>query len=956
MSAKVGQILILIICIQISITSSQKNSDLVALQALKQAWQGTPLSWNDGLDPCTGGWVGITCTNSRVTSIILSSTGLIGGLPGDIGEFTELVVLDLSYNTGLTGSLTPAIGNLAKLTNLILVGCTFNGPIPSSIGNLERLRYLSLNSNGFTGSIPASIGMLKNLYWLDLSDNQLTGTLPVSDGINPGLDMLIRTKHFHLGDNQLSGEIPLGLFNSNMTLFHLLFDHNSLTGEIPSTLGLVQSLEVVRLDSNSLSGDVPSNINNLTNVTEMYLSNNLLTGVIPNLTGMNRLNYLDLSNNSFSESDIPSWFSTLEALTTLKMHYTNLVGELPAALFSFPQLQNVDLSNNRINGSLDISPNPSRQLELVDLRTNRISDFRQRRQYTIGLILVDNPICMESGVTDAFCSLPTKTSAAYSTPWNNCTPPSCGSDLVASPNCQCAHPFVGLFSFKAPSFSTVTNATIYDSLHNLLMSFFKNASLPVDSLSLSNPSRNLEDYLVLRLQVFPSGQPNFNRTGIIGVAFALSNQSFKPAKTDFNTYTFNAENYKFFSDLETGVAKSKTSSTGIIIGSAIGGCVLVVLLVLAGVYALRQKGRAEKAVQHNQPFAQWDSTSASGSVPQLKGAKSFTFEELRKYTNNFSESSQIGAGGYGNVYKGSLPNGQLIAIKRARQGSTQGGLEFKTELELLSRVHHKNVVGLIGFCFDQGEQMLIYEFIVNGTLKDSLSGRSGIRLDWMRRLKIALGAARGLQYLHDLADPPIIHRDIKTNNILLDQRLVAKVADFGLSKPISDANRTHVTTQVKGTMGYMDPEYYMTQQLTEKSDVYSFGVVMLELITARNPIEKGRYIVREVKQMMDKNKELYNLHEILDPTIGLSNQLKGLEKFVDLSLRCVDEKGTQRPGMGEIVKELESIMTFVGLNPGSEPSSSAGYEGAGQDYSHPYSNDSLFAYSGGFLPPKLHPK
>ncbi|MFS7951539.1 putative protein kinase RLK-Pelle-LRR-VIII-1 family [Helianthus anomalus] len=154
--------------------------------------------------------------------------------------------------------------------------------------------------------------------------------------------------------------------------------------------------------------------------------------------------------------------------------------------------------------------------------------------------------------------------------------------------------------------------------------------------------------------------------------------------------------------------------------------------------------------------AQWDSTSASGSVPQLKGAKSFTFEELRKSTNNFSESSQIGAGGYGNVYKGSLPNGQLIAIKRARQGSTQGGLEFKTELELLSRVHHKNAVGLIGFCFDQGEQMLVYEFIVNGTLKDSLSGRSGIRLDWMRRLKIALGAARWLQYLHDLADPPII--------------------------------------------------------------------------------------------------------------------------------------------------------------------------------------------------------
>ncbi|XP_076918666.1 leucine-rich repeat receptor protein kinase HPCA1-like isoform X3 [Bidens hawaiensis] len=988
MSRRIRRFLVLIIFIQVSVTSSQKNSDRVALQALKDAWEGTPDSWDDGSDPCGGTWVGITCTNSRVTSIILSGTGLSGGLPGDIGEFTELAVLDLSYNKGLRGSITPALGKLLKLTNLILVGCNFNGQIPDTIGNLERLRYLSLNSNGFTGSIPASLGKLKNLYWLDLSANQLTGPLPISDGTEPGLDMLTHAKHLyvyvlhfivckpsyityvhlhifvslyissHFGDNQLSGEIPPGLFNSNLTLYHLLFENNDFTGNIPSTLGLVQSLEVIRLDRNSLSGDVPSNINNLTNVTEMYLSNNLLTGVLPNLTGMTLLNYLDLSNNSFSQTDIPSWFSTLQSLTTIKMHSTNLAGELPAALFSIPQLQYVDLSNNRINGSLDISLNPSRQLELVDLRTNRISDFRQRRQsYTMGLLLLDNPVCTESDAADQkYCQLPTKTTTAYSTQFNNCTPPSCGSDLVASPNCQCAYPFTGLFSFKAPSFSSLTNATIYDSLIKLLMSFFHNATLPVDSVSLSNPSRNLEDYLVIKLAVFPSGQQSFNKTGVIGVAFALSNQTFKPAKADFNTYTFNADIYKYFSDAGPGGAKSKTSNTGIIIGSVVGGCVLVVLLVLAGMYAVRQKGRAERAAQQSHPFALWDPTSESGAVPQLKGAKSFTFDELKKYTGNFSDNSQIGAGGYGNVYKGSLPNGQLIAIKRARQGSTQGGLEFKTELELLSRVHHKNVVGLIGFCFDQGEQMLVYEYIVNGTLKDSLSGRSGIRLDWMRRLKIALGAARGLQYLHDLADPPIIHRDIKTNNILLDQRLVAKVSDFGLSKPLYDANRTHVTTQVKGTMGYMDPEYYMTQQLTEKSDVYSFGVVMLELITARNPIEKGKYIVREVKQVMDKNKELYNLYDVLDPTIGLSNQLKGLEKFVDLSLRCVEERGTQRPSMGEIVKELESIMTFVGLNPGSEPSTSASYEATDKDFNHPYSNDSLFAYSGGFLSPKFHPK
>ncbi|XP_076898074.1 leucine-rich repeat receptor protein kinase HPCA1-like [Bidens hawaiensis] len=971
MDAKVEQLL-LIICIIIPILSAQ-DSDLGNLQTLLNAWQNTPPTWDDDSDPCTvGSWKGITCTNGRVTKITLSSMQLSGELPEDIDQFTELEILDLSYNKDLGGLLPSKIGNLKNLKNLILVGCSFNGPIPETIRNLESLVYLSLNSNSFTGRIPPSVGNLKNLVWLDLSTNNLNESLPVSSQTMPGLDNLTHAKHFHLGDNQLSGDIPLRLFNSNMKLIHLLLENNNLTGTIPSTLGLVTSLTVVRLDKNLLRGSVPSNINNLTNTTEMFLSNNRLTGPIPDLTGMSVLNYIDLSDNSFDPYDVPSWLSTLHALTTIKMHNTNLGGEIPVALFRLPQLQHVVLSNNQINGTLDISSNPSTQLELVDLQTNDITDFTQRRHYlnSIDLILQGNLICTESGVNnESFCSNTTNTdllNLSYSTPFNNCAPTSCVDGRVSSPNCQCAFPYTGFFTFKAPSFSSTVNSTIYISLHDSLMGFFKNASLPIDSISLNNLSRNSEDYLMVRLDVFPLGtQGCFNRTGILEIGFALSNQTFKPKK-DFNTYVFDAESYnKFCSGILLGTedTKNKSSNTGIIIGSVVGGCVFVVLLVLAGMYAFRRKDGVERATQQSQPFALWDPASGSGAVPQIKGIRSFTYEELQKYTNNFSETNNIGKGGYGMVYKGSLPNGQLIAIKRAKEGSSQGGLEFKTEIELLSRVHHKNVVGLIGFCFDQGEQMLVYEYIVNGTLKDSLSraficaGRSGIRLDWTRRLKIALGAARGLQYLHDHADPPIIHRDVKTNNILLDERLVAKVSDFGLSKPLSDADRTYVTTQVKGTMGYMDPEYYMTQQLTEKSDVYSFGVVMLELITARNPIEKGRYIVREVILIMDKNKELYDLQDVLDPTIGLSSQLKGMERFVDVALMCVEDTGQQRPTMSEVVKELESIMDLVGLSHGTESSStSVSYEGTSKDHSYPYSNDSLFSYSGGSLSPKLHPK
>ncbi|KAI3509165.1 hypothetical protein L1887_24212 [Cichorium endivia] len=931
-----------------------QNQDSVYLQALMGKLENTPPNWV-GSDPCLDKWVGIACTDSRVTSITLASIGLSGELSGYIGKLSELQTLDLSYNKGLTGSLTPEIGNLKKLSNLSLIGCSFSGPLPATIGSLTQLEYLALNSNGFSGPIPASIGDLSKLYWLDLADNKFSGPIPVSNGPTPGLDLLVNTKHFHFGKNRLSGEIPSRLFSSRMTLKHVLFEENQFSGKIPLTLGLVQNLEVLRLDRNSLNGEVPSNINNLTSINQLFLSNNYFAGPLPNLTGMTILNYLDMSNNTFQPSKIPSWFSSLQSLTTLKMQATGVLGEVPTDLFSIPQLETVVLRNNRLNGTLDFGDTYSNRLRFIDMTTNLISDFTQSR-YSGDLILRNNPICFRSKRTASYCGPATDSNSTYSTPPDNCNrnPSTCTSNQVSSPNCKCAYPYTGTLTFRAPSFSNLGNSTIYTSLRSTMMESFESNQLPVDSLSLSQPTKSSDDYLVINLDIFPSGGERFNRSGVSQIAFVLSNQIYKPPHT-FGPYFFIGYNYDLFADESN--RRHKSISIGMIIGVVAGGCVLLLLLIVAGVYAFRQKGRAERATKKNTPFASWDPDKGNGDCPQLKGARSFTFDELKTCTNKFAVATTIGCGGYGMVYRGTLPNRQLVAIKRAQLRSTQGGLEFKTEIELLSRVHHKNVVGLVGFCFDEGEQMLVYEYVVNGTLKDSLSGRSGIRLDWMRRLKIILGAARGLQYLHDLADPPIIHRDVKTTNILLDERLNAKVADFGLSKPLGDADRTHVTTQVKGTMGYMDPEYYMTQQLTEKSDVYSFGIVMLELITARNPIEKGKYIVREVKENMDKQKHLYNLREVLDPIIGLTNELQGLEKFVDITLRCVEDTGHQRPRMSEVVKEIENIMELAGFNPNAESAStSESYEGISNNRGHPYLKDSLFSYSGGLLDSNLEAK
>ncbi|KAL3515800.1 hypothetical protein ACH5RR_022702 [Cinchona calisaya] len=946
------QLYLLVLFIQVLVIAAWTNpSDFSALQALKDEWQYTPPNWV-GADPCGNSWEGITCINSRIVSITLASMGLSGQLPGDIENLSELQTLDLSYNEGLTGSLPNGIGNLAKLTSLILVGCGFSGQIPDSIGSLKQLYTLSLNSNKFIGPIPPSIGTLQKLHWLDLADNRLSGSIPVSNGSAPGLDMLVQTQHFHFGKNQLSGEIPSQLFSANMSLIHVLLDSNRLTGKIPATLSLVQTLETIRLDRNSLSGPVPQNLSKLTNVQEMFLSNNNLNGPLPDLTGMMSLYYLDMSNNTFDASDVPPWFSTLQSLTTLVMENTQLKGQVPAALFSLPQLQSVILRNNRLNGTLSIGSSYGTELQLVDLQNNSIQFFTDKAGgYGIPIILVDNPFCQGSTVT--YCILPRQVNSSYSTP-SNCLPPQCRSDQVSSPNCQCAYPYTGTLFFRAPSFSDLGNSSNFVSLQQSLMFTFHSNQLSVDSVSLSDPSKNLDDYLTISLQVFPSGLDHFNRTGISAIGLVLSNQTFKPPPS-FGPFFYIGNSYQYFSGIPSSSGSS--SSTGIIIGAAVGGSVLLLLLLGAGGYAFRQKRRAETAAKQIDPFALWDPNKNSGGVPQLKGARNFSFEEVKKYSNNFSETNDIGSGGYGKVYRGTLPTGQLVAIKRAQQGSMQGGLEFKTEIELLSRVHHKNVVGLVGFCFDQGEEMLVYEYIPNGTLKDSLSGKSGIRLDWMRRLRIALGAARGIQYLHILADPPIIHRDIKSNNVLLDERLNAKVADFGLSKPMGSPDRTHVTTQVKGTMGYMDPEYYMTNQLTEKSDVYSFGVLLLELITARAPIEKGKYIVREVKQAMDMTKDLYNLHQVIDPVIVSSAAPRSLEKFVDLALRCVEEQGVNRPTMSDVVKEIESIMELAGLNPNAESAStSESYEGARKGYEHPYSDESLFVYSGAYPHSKVEPK
>lgn len=937
--------------------------DAAALRSLMEQWDNTPPSWGQSDDPCgtTTPWEGVACTNSRITTLKLSTMGLKGTLSGDIGQLTQLQTLDLSYNKELGGSLIPNIDNLKKLTTLILAGCSFTGNIPNELGNIPLLSYIALNSNKFSGTIPPSLGKLANLYWLDLADNQLTGPLPVSHRKAPGLDQLHHTKHFHFNKNQLSGSIPEKLFTPDMSLIHLLIDGNKFTGPIPNSLGLVQSLEVLRLDKNSLDGEVPSSLNNLTKVSELNLANNKLTGPLPDLTGMNSLSYVDLSNNTFDPAEAPAWFSKLQSLSTLVIESGGLQGRVPTKLFSLPGLQQVILKKNSFNGILEFGDSFSGQLQLVDFQDNDLTSVTVTAVYNKALILIGNPVC-NAQLSNQFCNLQTQLSTPYSTNIVKCGPLYCPEGQSINPQrCICAYPYEGLMVFRAPSFGDLTNNTVFQSLER---SLWEKLDLTPGSVSIQNLMLNNDSYIQLQLKLFPSDGTYFNRTEIVRIGFDLSNHTYKPPH-GFGPYYFIGSPYPFPDNVGRG---STSISLGVIAGIVVGSALLILGLIGVAYYAFRQRKRAQRAMELSKPFASWAGTGTdSGGAPQLKGARWFSYDELKKSTNNFSETNEVGSGGYGKVYRGMLANGEIVAVKRSQQGSLQGGLEFKTEIELLSRVHHKNLAGLVGFCFEQGEQMLVYEFIPNGTLRESLSGKNGIQLDWKRRLRIALGSARGLAYLHELANPPIIHRDVKSTNILLDENLTAKVADFGLSKLISDSEKGHVSTQVKGTMGYLDPEYYMTQQLSDKSDVYSFGVVMLEMITARQPIEKGKYIVREVRGAMDKtDEEYYGLKDIMDSRIRNSSNLVCFGRYVELAMRCVEESAADRPSMSEVVKEIEMMLHVDGLHASSTSASSSA-----TDFTtskgvprHPY-DDSLpkkdssdaFEYSGGYtLSAKVEPK
>ncbi|XP_065847821.1 probable LRR receptor-like serine/threonine-protein kinase At1g06840 isoform X2 [Euphorbia lathyris] len=893
-SFTIGAVLFIWLCWSPLLIGAQKGiTDPVEVKALQDIRNSLVdknknlSNWNHG-DPCTSNWTGVLCYNRSLDDGYL--------------HVTELQLL----NMNLSGTLSPSLGLLAYMKILDFMWNNITGSIPKEIGCCTYASRL-LNGNKLTGPLPEELGFLPNLDRIQIDQNHISGRIPTS------FALLNKTKHFHMNNNSISGQIPPELSRLPM-LVHFLLDNNNLSGRLPPEFSELPNLLILQLDNNHFDGGtIPDSYGNMTKLLKLSLRNCSLQGPIPDLSRIPNLGYLDLSSNHLNGSIPPARLA--QNITTIDLSNNNLTGSIPTNFSGLPNLQTLSLANNSLSGS--VSPalwegprlNGSARL-ILDFENNQLSNISDSGNINlpqnVTLWLQGNPACSNSSLID-FCGTVKEDfdNETLTDTSKICPAPGCPYPYIYSPTsteCFCSVPIVVGYRLKSPGFSHFQGYKF--AFEEYLSSGLK---LEFDQLYIETFQWEEGPRLKMHLELFPVYVPNsthlFNTSELRRILNMFTGWNI-PDSDIFGPYELLY--FDLLGPYENALPRSSSSGVnkgalaGIVLGAIAGAVTISAIVSLLIVRTHLRKYHAVSKRRHS-----------SKAFLKIDGVKDFTYSEMALATNNFDSSTQVGQGGYGKVYRGVLADGLVVAIKRAQEHSLQGEKEFLTEIELLSRLHHRNLVALIGYCDEEGEQMLIYEYMPNGTLRDHLTAKSKDPLSYATRVRIALGSAKGILYLHTEADPPIFHRDIKASNILIDPNYNAKVADFGLSRlaPVPDLEGAvpgHVSTVVKGTPGYLDPEYFLTHKLTDKSDVYSLGVVFLELLTGMQPISHGKNIVREVNVSYQSGM----IFSVIDGRMG-SYPSDSVEKFLNLALKCCHDEMDMRPSMTDVVRELETIWAMM---------------------------------------------